>query len=89
MKIIEGLEMRQLGNDYVVLAESVKLINFNKMLALNETAAYLWSSVAGKDFEVEDLEQLLMEKYDIDHETAQADAQNLVKAWKESGVIEG
>lgn len=87
MKIIEGLEMRRLGNDCVVIPESGKLVNFNKMIALNPSAAYLWESVAGKEFTAADLRQLLMDHYEVDEATASADAQKLLEDWIEAGVV--
>lgn len=87
MKIIEGFKLRQLGTDYVVVAESMELVNFNKMLSLNSSAAYLWESVEGKDFSEEDLANLLLERYDVSKEVALADSKSIAKAWLEAGVI--
>ena len=42
MKTIEGFKLRKLGNEYILVGESMALINFNKMITLNETAAFLW-----------------------------------------------
>lgn len=87
MKLIEGLKMRKLGKDYIVIPEGVRLVNFNRMVSLNESAAYLWQNVEGKEFSVEDLKQLLLSKYGIDEGTAGEDAAKLVKAWQEAGLI--
>lgn len=42
MKAIKGFKLRPLGDEYILVGESVDLINFNKMITMNETAAYLW-----------------------------------------------
>ena len=42
MKTIEGFKLRKLGNEFILVGESMALINFNKMITLNETAAFLW-----------------------------------------------
>ena len=73
MKTIPGFTLRPLGKEFIITAESIKQINFNKMISLNESAAYLWKSVDGKDFNAEDLADLLVERYEIDRETALRD----------------
>ena len=42
MKTVPGFRLRKLGNEYILVGESMELINFNKMITLNETAAFLW-----------------------------------------------
>ena len=34
----------------IVAAEGLEHINFNKLISLNESAAYLWSELCGKEF---------------------------------------
>lgn len=88
MKIKEGFRLRSLGREFIVTAESTAHVNFNKMISLNSSAAYLWQSVEGKDFSVEDIKNLLCERYDVDEAVALKDAEALVNSWKEAGVIE-
>lgn len=88
MRIRNGFKMRTLGPDHIVMAEGAEVVNFNKMIALNPTAAYLWESVEGKEFSVEDLTQLLLDKYDVSREIAAADAAKLAASWTEAGVVE-
>ena len=80
--------MRQLCREHIVVAEGVELVNFNKMVVLNDSAAYLWESVADRSFSVEDLKDLLLERYEVDEETAAADAAKLASSWKDAGLIE-
>lgn len=79
--------MRKLGRDHIVTAEGAKLINFNKMIVLNESAAYLWEETSGKEFTEEDLAELLVAKYGIDKERALADARNIAQAWVDAGIV--
>ena len=65
MKIVEGFRLRPLGKEFIVTPESVAQINFNKMISLNSSAAYLWKSVEGKEFTAETLRDLLLERYDV------------------------
>lgn len=88
MRIKNGFKMRTLCNEHVVMAESNELINFNKMICLNESAAYLWKCVEGSDFTVDDLANHLVNNYEVDFETAKKDSANIAKSWIESGIVE-
>lgn len=87
MKQIEGFKMRQLGREYIVVGEGVKLVNFNKMIVLNSSAAFLWRSVEGKEFSVEDLRDLLLSEYEVDEQTAGEDAAKVAQSWIEAGIV--
>ena len=88
MKIKEGFILRKICGEYVVVGEGLAQVNFNKMLSLNETAAYLWEAVSGKDFTREDLVQLLLDKYEVTPERAGEDVDKLTAVWLEQGVAE-
>lgn len=87
MRIIEGFVLRPLVGEYIVIGEGIAQINFNKMVSLNPTAAYLWESVEGKDFTVEDLTKLLTDKYEVSEEQAASDAAALAAKWIEAGIV--
>lgn len=88
MKIKEGFVLRPLGKEFIVVGEGLQNINFNKMIALNDTAAYLWKNVAGKDFSVGDLTKLLLDAYDVEEERAAADSKAIAEAWVNAGIAE-
>ena len=87
MKTKKGFRLRELGGDYILIGESVELVNFNNMITFNETAAYLWQAVEGKEFDVETLTQLLLDEYEVSEDVARQDAQATIKDWKEVGII--
>lgn len=87
MKIIEGFKLRSLGREYIVIGEGTAQVNFNKMISLNETAAYLWNELIGKEFDVAMMTSLLLDRYEVSEELAKTDCENLVKAWKEAELI--
>ena len=88
MRIKAGFTLRSLGKDHIVIGEGLAHVNFNKILNLNESAAFLWERLVGRDFTVEDMAQLLMEEYDVSQELATQDSANLAQIWKEQGVLE-
>ena len=87
MRIKEGFVLRTMLGEHVVVGEGLAQVNFNRLLSLNATAAYLWESVVGKDFTVEDLAKLIVDKYDVDEQRALEDSENITKTWIEQGVL--
>ena len=88
MKIKDGFILREMCGENIVTAEGIEHINFNKLISLNSSAAYLWENLIGKEFSVEDMAALLVEQYDIDMELALKDSEALCQAWKEAGIAE-
>jgi len=86
MKTVEGFTLRSLAKEYIITAEDVRNINFNKLISLNESAAYLWESVNGKEFDADTLADLLVERYEVDRETALRDSEAIIEKWKEAGI---
>lgn len=87
MKIRKGMELRDVCGEKVVIAEGLENLDFSKMINLNESAAYLWQAVSGRDFSESELVDLLCAAYDVDRETATADVRSLVASWKDEGLI--
>lgn len=87
MRIIDGFKLREVCGESIVVPEGRALVNFNKMISLNETAAYLWKNVEGKDFDVATLKQLLLDAYDVEEERAAVDAAAIAQKWIENGIV--
>jgi len=87
MKTKKGYRLRPLGMEYILVAEGLEVENANQMISMNETAAFLWKAVEGKDFDVETLVQLLVDEYGIDNETAKKDVTPLLQTWEKAGII--
>lgn len=87
MKIIEGFRLRKIMGRYVIVGEGISQIDFNKLIILNPSAAFLWQSIEGKDFTTEDLSALLVEKYGVSMERAIKDTIAIVVEWLKNGLI--
>ena len=87
MRIIEGFRLRDVLGQATIVGEGVGQIDFNKLITLNDSAAYLWQSVEGKEFDVQTLANLLVDKYGIDQDTALTDAKAIANKWIEIGVV--
>ncbi len=88
MKIKEGFVLREMCGERIVTATGMEHINFNKLISLNDSAAYLWKELEGKEFTVEEMAKLLMERYEISEETALRDSESLCEKWRSIGITE-
>ena len=88
MKIKEGFHLREICGEKVISPEGYKNVNFSKLITLNDTAAWLWENLDGKEFDAEKMADMLTEQYDVDRETALKDSQALCDKWLEIGIAE-
>lgn len=88
MKIKDGFTLRTLCGEHIVIGEGLAQVNFNKMLSLNDSAAYLWEEIKGREFSIEDLVALLTERYDVTAERARQDVTAMVDLWQQNGILE-
>ena len=89
MKLKKGFILREVCGEHVITGEGLAAVNFGRLLALNETAAWLWKQAeeAG-DFSIELLTDKLCEEYDVTKEVALQDVTAIVGKWQQEGVVE-
>ena len=87
MRINKGFELREMCGEHIIIGTGIENIDFCKVISLNESAAWLWRKVEGKEFTPETLAALLMEKYAVDEDVALADAAALVERWVSLNVV--
>lgn len=88
MRTVEGYVLQSLGSQNLLVGVGANVAHSGVLRKLNESAAYLWKSVEGKDFTEETLVDLLLEEYDVSRETATEAVMDLVKDWLEQKVVE-
>lgn len=86
MKTKKGFVLRNVCGENIIVAEGKENIDFTKIISMNETAAYLWKNVEGKEFDSDTLMSLLINEYEVDDATANKDAKNIAKQWIEAGI---
>jgi hypothetical protein len=72
----------------IVIIQGAKSADMTKLLSLNATSEWLWNELQDKDFEVEDVTNLILGRYDVDEATAAADSAAWVEKLKESGAVD-
>ena len=89
MRIKKDFVLREVCGEHVITGEGLAAVNFGRLLALNETAAWLWKQAdAMGDFTVEQLADKLCEEYEVSNDVAKEDVAKIIGQWQKEGVIE-
>lgn len=88
MKLKEQYKVREMAGEHVIIMQGKHGSDLTKIISLNESALYLWDELSGKEFDVESVAGLLVQRYGIDNELATKDAQCWVDKLVECKVIE-
>jgi len=81
--------LRQICGENVVVAEGLKVVDFGKMVSMNDTAVWVWEKCSELgDFTAEQLTDALCQEYNVEPEKALNDVNRLLGEWKELGMIE-
>lgn len=87
MKIKEGFILRKIANSDVVIPVGNNIANFNGIISLNESAAFLWSLLK-KGTELTQLVHALVNEYNISIELAQQDVDNFTNQLQQAKILE-
>ena len=88
MRIKKGFVLRELAGEKIISGEGLEQIDFNKIVTLNTSAAYIWEHISNQEFDLETMVDLLLDRYDIERSVALQDARRLLDDWVSIGLIE-
>ena len=86
MKIKNGYIMREVAGENVVIAVGEAARDFKGMIRLNPTGAFLWKLLES-DTDDSAMLAAMLDKYDIDEDTAKRDIAAFVSSVKGAGLI--
>jgi hypothetical protein len=87
MKIKDGFILREVAGNYIVVAVGDAVKEFNGVINLNETGAFLWERL-NEDTCVEALVAALLGEYDVDEKTARQAVEAFVQKLNDHGFLE-
>ena len=87
MKIKKDFILRKVADAYVVVPVGKLTLDFNGIINLNETGAFLFELLQ-EGAEKEDLLRKMLEEYDVTPEKAAADIDVFLKKAEEADVLE-
>ncbi len=87
MKIKKDFILRKVADSYVVVPVNKMTLDFNGIINLNETGAFLFELLQ-KGAEREDLIEKMLEEYDVDRDKAEADIDIFIQKVRDADVLE-
>lgn len=87
MKIKKNFILRTIAGSNVVVPVGGDVVNFNGMISLNETGAFLWKELQS-DKTSEELAEAMMAEYEVDKDTAAGDVKEFLITLEKAGIIE-
>ena len=87
MKIKDGLLVKKIVDDYLVVPTGDNIVDFAVAVSLNESGAFLWEQLKS-DRTKEDLVRALMAEYEaVDNATAEKDVVEFISLLKSHGFL--
>ena len=86
-KIKEGFVLRQIKDNYIVVALGKASKEFNGMMNLNETGAFIWNLLNGENT-VDDIVGKMTKEYDVSEEIAREDLEGFIDKLIKGGMVE-
>jgi len=87
LKIKDGFVLKNIADNYVIVAVGEGNVDFNSMITTNETGAFLWE-ILEKGATKEDLVKAVLAEYDADEAIVTADVDRFIQKLSEKSILE-
>ncbi len=87
MKTKKGFMLRSVADKHIVVPIGQASVDFNGLITLNETGAFLWEILA-KGCTYDELLSALLKEYDVKEDEARNGIDAFLKTAKDAGVLE-
>ena len=88
MKIKEGLVLRRIGKEHIIIVPDRDSVDLTEVYTLNETSVWIWEQLKNDEFTIESIVELVQQRYDVDRERAMDDVEAFVNILMAGGLIE-
>lgn len=79
--------MREIAGDTILIPSGSAAQKFNGLITVNELGTFIWN-VLGEDVTLDELVGRITEVYEVDAETARADAEEFLDELRKVGALE-
>lgn len=86
MRLKDDFILHNTGEDFVIIATGEATKNFNGIIKLNNMGGEIVSFLSN-DISEEDIVKAIVEKYEVEYDTAKEDIRNLLDSLRKAGVI--
>lgn len=88
LKIKDSFLLKDVAGKVIVVPTGKATLDFNAIITLNETGAFLFKKMQERDMTEAELVDALLAEYDVPREIAEADVANFVANILGSGITE-
>ncbi len=81
------IKLRETAGEHYILVQGAAAGDTSRVVAFNATALFLWNALQGRHFTLLDVQQLLLQHYEVDDVTARRDAAAWLQQMQEMGAI--
>lgn len=78
MTIDHQYQISKIAGESVIFTHDSHGTNMTQVISLNETSEWLWNTLYDQEFTVESVIALLLDRFEVDRETAQKDAESWI-----------
>lgn len=86
MRLKDDFILHNTGEDFVIIATGEATKNFNGIIKLNNMGGEIVSFLSN-DISEEDIIKAIVEKYEVEYETAKEDIRNILDSLRKAGVL--
>ena len=86
MKVKQGFMLRAIAGNYVVVPVGKAAVDFNGIITLNETGAFLWEQLV-HEVTLETLLNKMIDTYEVSMEQATNDLKAFIKTLEEANLL--
>lgn len=86
MKIKQGFKLLSVAGEHMVVPLGMQTVDFQAMITLNDTGAFLWKELQD-ECTAEELVVKLQECYEVDLDKAKCDVEKFVATLNQEGLL--
>lgn len=87
MRINDRMKVRDMVGEHIIIMQSTDKVDMTRVMALNETALFLFNELQGRDFEADDAVRLLTDNYEVSDEVARRDVEKILADMKKNHIV--
>lgn len=87
VKPCDGLSLKQIGDQYIIVKTDAGSANMSRVYILNEVAAAIWQRMTEVEATPEMLAEWICSQYDVDEKKALEDVNRQLEEWKSFGLL--